>query len=142
MVDVERLSADYRSNRSRYEAFTARLEALVCVILETHDIEVFAIDPRTKTQESFDKKIRREEKAGRYDVFGDVTDLSGIRIIAYLQEDCSKICSIIADNFDVDVKNSVIKEDELAPDQVGYLSTHYVVKLNRARTRLPEFKQF
>lgn len=142
MANLEQLSTEYRAERPRYDAFTARLNGLIRIILEAAGIDVLAIDPRTKTLESFDAKIRREDKTGKYARLSDVTDLSGIRVIAYLQEDCDRICEIVSKNFRIDQKNSTIKEDELEPDQFGYLSTHYVVDLSASRLRLPEFAAF
>lgn len=141
-MDAHTLIEEYRGLRPQYEAFTASLDALVRTLLNAAGIEFFAVEPRTKSLESFDGKIVREDKAGKYRTAVDVTDLSGVRIIAYLQEDCDRIETLIKDSFQVDSENSVRKEDELDPDKFGYLSTHYVVGFAAERLKLLEFSRF
>jgi ppGpp synthetase/RelA/SpoT-type nucleotidyltranferase len=141
-MDPSDLVGEYDAVRPQYEAFTASLSSLLHNLLATAEIEFFAIEPRTKTTSSFEGKVHREDKSQKYRMVSDVTDLSGIRIIAYLQEDCDHIESLVKENFLVDEVNSVRKEDELDPDKFGYLSTHYVVSLGKDRIRLFEFSRF
>jgi ppGpp synthetase/RelA/SpoT-type nucleotidyltranferase len=51
-------------------------------------IEFSSIEKRTKSIESLSGKIERGGKAGKYNSLQEITDLSGIRIVAYLKEDC------------------------------------------------------
>jgi ppGpp synthetase/RelA/SpoT-type nucleotidyltranferase len=136
------LIEEYGSIRPQYEAFTTSLEALLRTLLAAAEIEFFAIEPRTKTVQSFKGKIEREDKSGKYKAVSDITDLSGVRIIAYLQEDCNAIERLVKENFTIDDKNSVKKEEELDPDKFGYLSTHYVASLGEDRLKLLEFARF
>lgn len=62
-----------------------------------------------------------------------------MRIITYFSEDVDKIASIIQSEFEVDEHNSVDKRIKLDPVRFGYLSLHYVVKLNSTRVRLSEY---
>jgi ppGpp synthetase/RelA/SpoT-type nucleotidyltranferase len=139
---MNNLAADFALVRPQYEAFTTSLEGLIRSLLNSAEIEYFAIEARTKTLDSFDEKIQREDKQAKYAYLDDVTDLSGIRIIAYLQEDCDRICRLISDEFSVDEANSIKKDEELDPDKFGYLSSHYVVKLGPQRSTLREFAAF
>jgi putative GTP pyrophosphokinase len=91
----EELTIRYKELRSKYETLTDTTENLLRRLLDVSSIEFFAIETRTKTTDSFDEKVQREDKTGKYIKLEDVTDLSGIRIIAYLQEDCEKICDLI-----------------------------------------------
>lgn len=142
VAETPSLVENFESLRPQYEAYTARLEVLIRSLLETESIEFFAIEPRTKTKTSFAEKLQREDKFGKYKAVEDVTDLSGIRIIAYLQQEADTICDLIEKNFELDEVNSVRKQDELDPDKFGYLSTHYVVSLTSNRAELPEFTRF
>lgn len=142
MNDTDALIGEYHALRPLYANFTDRLSALIRTLIETQGIEYFSIEPRTKEVESFEEKIQREDKSGKYTSCNDVTDLTGIRIIAYLQEDCDRISSTIRDHFEIDEINSSVKEEELDPDKFGYLSTHFVVSLPNNRLQLLEFSQF
>lgn len=142
IVDAEDLNKSFRDLRPQYEAFTESLERLIKTLISNQEIDFFQIEKRTKTEESFSEKIQREEKQNKYSSLSDLTDLSGIRIITYLQEDCDTISEIIRGSFAIDIKNSVAKIDQLDPDKFGYLSTHFVVSLPENRLDLPEFSAF
>ncbi len=71
-----------------------------------------------------------------------MTDLSGVRIIAYLETDCDVIVDLVKKEFVVDQENSVYKNSELQPDQFGYQSTHLIVKHAKSRNSLTKFKRF
>ncbi len=71
-----------------------------------------------------------------------MTDLSGIRIITYLQDEHESLDKVIKINFEIDWPNSGNKEDLLKPDQFGYRSMHYVVSYPEDRLKLAEFKRF
>ena len=128
--------------RPTYEGFTNSLSQLLTDLISSQGIETIPVEGRTKALNSLDHKIRREEKSGKYSQLDDITDLCGIRLIAYLKEDCRKISDIIESNFIIDESNSIVKGGEDDEDKFGYNSRHYVVSLNAARTNLPEFKRF
>lgn len=111
-------------------------------LLSHAGIDIVTIERRTKDIESFRTKVTQEDKAKKYKNLIDITDLSGIRIISYLQEDCSKISNLICDEFKVDLKNSINKKISLNTDQFGYISDHYVVELSDARCALRELTPF
>ena len=142
MTEAEVLITEFRSKRSLYEDFTNEISQLIATLLRVKKIDVSSIEPRTKSIASFEEKVLRDDKAGKYEQLLDVTDLSGIRIICFLEEDCSSVCRIIEDNFDIDRANSTDKSAELDENRFGYLSTHYVLSLNGNRSKLPEFARF
>jgi len=69
-----------------------------------------------------------------------MTDISGIRIIVYLESAIEKIDEIIKSSFNLDTENSLDKTSLLSADQIGYRSVHYVCDLGSSRESLPEFK--
>ncbi|MGE8941079.1 GTP pyrophosphokinase [Leptospira interrogans] len=79
-----------------------------------------------------------QQRGGKYDRLGSVTDLSGVRIVAYYQRDVDKICRVIEDNFLVDWDNSVNKSISSDADRFGYASLHYIVSHAPNRNDLPE----
>jgi putative GTP pyrophosphokinase len=136
------LAALYGSLRPMYEAFTINMEHLLETLLKSQNIEYLRIEPRTKTIESFAGKVSHPSKEGKYERVDHITDLSGLRIIAYYQKDVSAICKLIEENFRMDPDNSIDKNETLAPDRFGYLSIHYIVSHSAERESLPENKTF
>lgn len=141
-VDPQFLIDEFASKAELYQSYTHALEQLMRDLLASQNIAVLAIEARAKSKESFAEKVQREDKLGKYREVSDLTDLSGLRIIAYLQEDCDSISELIKDNFDVDWANSVDKASDIDDDRFGYLSDHYVVSINSLRLALPEFARF
>ncbi|MEU7478911.1 hypothetical protein AB0A63_23195 [Lentzea sp. NPDC042327] len=127
--------AEYAEVRSKYEAYEKKLRELVCEILDHAGIDVFQVEGRVKTLDSFDEKIRR--KSGKYDnPLTDMTDLVGVRIIAHYVEDVDRIVELLGKEFEVREEHSMNKQDELAPDQFGYTSNHLVVRIGSRSERL------
>ncbi len=125
---------------ARYEAFALKIRGLIIEILNEQGKDVHSVSHRVKTRASFKSKIFREGK--EYTGLADVTDLCGIRIIAYFPDDVDSIAGLIEKEFQVDGENSIDKRAILDPDRFGYLSLHLVVSLPLDRIKLTEYKRF
>jgi putative GTP pyrophosphokinase len=139
---TDELAEKYATARPRYEAFTNNIAQLLATLLNSTGIEYLAIEPRTKSIDSFKAKIVRPVKQGKYETIDAVTDLSGVRVIAYYQKDVEAICRLIEQNFTIDSENSTDRNDTLAPDKFGYLSIHYIVSHSKEREKLAENAAF
>lgn len=82
------------------------------------------------------------EKEQKYSDIAEVTDLSGIRIICYLDEDADRVCERLSELYEIDQEHSVNKNEQLGIDQFGYRSRHFVVQFTAARAGLPDFERF
>lgn len=109
---------------------------IIVSLLDANNIDYLAVSGRTKNPVSIREKIKRKSYS---DPEIQMTDLSGIRIIAYFESDVEKISLLIERAFNVDRENSLSKDSLLATDQIGYRSIHYVCDLGDSRTALPEF---
>ncbi|MDQ1739789.1 MAG: pyrophosphokinae, partial [Pseudonocardiales bacterium] len=90
---------------------------------------------------NFTEKLQR--KRDRYDSpFDQIMDLAGLRIITYYLEDVDTVENLLAREFEIDWNNSLDKGKQLNPDQFGYLSRHFVVKLKSPRIDLQEWAPF
>lgn len=137
-----KIDEEYTSQRPVYEAFTENAYELLRKLIENGGMEVASIEKRTKSLESLTGKIERGDKAGKYNSLQEITDLSGIRVIAFLKEDCKKLSALLREAFVVDLGNSIDKEDEIDPDRFGYQSIHLILSYKDDRLNLPEFKRF
>ncbi len=136
----DRILAEYDRERGRYSEFVDKLEELVKSILRAHGVNAHSVTKRVKDRNSLAGKLRK--RPGKYSALADVTDVAGIRITTYFEEDVEKVASLIEQEFDVDVENSGDRRDKYDPDRFGYLSWHHVVGLSAARRQLIEYRQF
>jgi len=134
--------SQYEKSRDSYIAFTKAMKQLIQDLLASEEIDVLTVEARTKTRKSLAEKFQREDKIGKYSNLSDMTDITGIRIIAFLREDCERICAMIRQNFDVDEFNSIDKSTPSEVDRFGYSSHHIVASLGDFRSTLPEFNRF
>lgn len=133
---VDEWCSEYERIRSEYSRYTKKLESLLIDLLAAKGLGYHLIESRTKDLTSFREKIFRASKVYT-NPLSDLTDLSGLRIIAYYQDDADFIGKLIKSEFDIDYLNSV----EHSPDgaEFGYRSAHYVVRLSDTRAQLLEW---
>ena len=130
---------DFIKQESIYKKFRDNLDYLSRDILTANNIIPHQIICRLKEQQSLANKISR--KKDKYNSLGDITDLVGLRIICYFEDEVDKIATIIEKEFEIDPNNSIDKR-VLEDDKFGYRSLHYVVSLSKERLRLTENKYF
>jgi ppGpp synthetase/RelA/SpoT-type nucleotidyltranferase len=116
--------------------FTRKLETLLTDLLTAQSLGFHIIESRTKDVQSFREKATRSSKTYR-DPITEITDLTGVRIITYYQDEADAIGHLIKAEFDVDADNSLIHQPEGA--EFGYVSNHYVIQLSEKRAHLPEW---
>lgn len=128
----------YKENIKKYEGLTTVAKTIIEGLLSAEGIEIFSVLHRTKNLDSLKDKFKKKE----YSSLDNVTDLSGVRVIAYVESDLKKIREIMEGSFDVVPEKSLDKSEELDEDQVGYRSIHYILGLGENRCKLPELKQY
>jgi putative GTP pyrophosphokinase len=112
---------------------------LVRNLVESNDVEYLSVTGRTKDTDSIKEKIRRKDyKTPRI----QMTDISGIRVITYLESQVEKIISIVREAFEIDEDNSLDRKQILGSDKVGYRSAHFVCTLGDIRSSLLEYRDF
>lgn len=136
----ESILNEYDTQVPLYKIFCDRLANLIIEILDDQKINYHSVTSRVKQKYNLSKKLQKS--TGKYTSLADVTDIAGIRVITYFEDDVDKIAQIIQEEFSVDIKNSIDKRALLDPDRFGYLSMHHVVALHPKRCKLPEYKKF
>lgn len=137
---IDNLMKEYDEKISLYSDFSEKLELLIREILKNAGQKVHSITSRTKQRDSFSRKIKPQESS--YREIADITDIAGVRIITYFEDDVDVVAEIVKREFILDMDNSIDKREALEPDRFGYLSLHYVVELDDNRTGLIEYKRF
>src|SRR6266516_2228180 len=101
-------------SRPRYLRLTVAVVELLQKLLAAATIEYISVTGRTKEPDRIREKINRK---AYYDPARQVTDLSGIRVIGFLEVDVAKICTLIRQSFFVDESNSLDKSAALGTDK-------------------------
>lgn len=137
--EVESLTAAeiskwYRETAPKYDQLGSLVEATLSSLIKAKKVDHLSISKRTKAVDSLLEKFSRKH----YSDLSSVTDMAGIRIITYIEDDIAAISELINDAFNVHPDKSGDKLKDLNHDQFGYRSVHFVCDLGRTRERLPE----
>lgn len=119
-----------------YDNLDRTLLNLINSLLEQKSIRVHQVQTRVKDRDSLENKIIR--KNDKYESLSDITDIVGVRIITYFDDEVDQIAAMIEEEFVIDQDNSVDKR-KIDNDKFGYRSLHYVANLKRDRISLPEY---
>lgn len=136
----ETLIEHFKQKHSIYKDFTKRTHELVSILLDEKNLRVHSVTSRVKEENSLEKKIKKN--SDRYSHLENITDICGIRITTYFEDDVDVIANIIKEEFVIDEENSIDKRQLLDPDRFGYLSLHFVASLKANRLHLPEYRKF
>lgn len=138
---LDDLRRDYGALRPLYKSFTDRVRTLIADLLRQYGVRVQSVEARAKSVSGLLEKVQRADKMYR-DPLREVTDLSGVRIIAYYNRDVETIGQILSREFRVDCEHSIDKAQSLGADQFGYQSIHYILQVPSSRVALTEWHAF
>lgn len=133
------LTENYRINLKSFDDYRIKVEALLKELLIQNGIYPHKIESRIKDPIKLDEKIIR--KNNKYSNLEEITDLVGLRVITFFEDEVDKVAQIIKSEFKIDLINSIDKR-QLETDRFGYKSLHYVVSLTDLRKNLTEYKRF
>lgn len=135
---------EFSKVRHQYEALATAIKIIIENALEHEKLLIHSIECRAKDLESLEKKCRknnasRPEEPKYNEPLKQITDLAGVRIIAFFLKTVEDIQLVLEREFDVIEKidkSSILQEEE----KFGYQSIHFLVKLKPNRANLPEYK--
>ena len=134
----EDIVSEYRRRFPEYQAFAARLHALLETLLKGGGLHLDHVESRVKTLESFLQKI--EQKRYHHAPFEKIKDLVGLRVVVYYQDEVQRVRTLIEREFTVDEDHSVDKTTNQEADRFGYRSLHLIISLGENRSTLDEWK--
>lgn len=135
----------YRTNRPTYEELADVAKRILNDTLQVARIRFHSIESRGKSLDSFAKKaakpLESDPSKPKYpDPQRDITDLAGVRVIAFLPRNVEQICSHVEQEFAVLERTD--KAAELMDEgKFGYQSIHFLVQMHSNRTRLLEYQR-
>lgn len=123
----EMLLEEFRAKLPLYEKLQQVVSNLLTNRIKDIGLELNSMESRIKAEKSLAGKLRR--KGQKYSSLSDITDIFGIRIITFYNEDVDRIASLAETLFDIDWPNSVDKRKQHKFDSFGYNSLHYICTL-------------
>lgn len=131
---------EYDIKSALYAAYGHKLDDLIRELLDEAGVVFHSVSHRCKEKNSLDHKLNKQGVT--YGQLSDVTDICGLRVITYFEDDVEKVSEIIEKEFEIDRARSSDKAESLDPDRFGYLSVHYVISNGEERNKLTEYKRF
>ncbi len=130
--------AEFDSSKFLLQEFGDVIFTLIKSLVK-QKIQPHQINFRIKDKDSLSNKLVK--KNNKYKSIEEITDLVGLRIITYFEDDIDIVSEIFVSEFEIDKPNSVDKR-QIESDKFGYRSLHYVASLNKERSKLAEYKKY
>lgn len=139
-IRLEQLLKSFDERKELLSAFERSMSTLVTQLLLARDMPVHGVSSRRKQRESLARKVSKPGK--NYYSLSEITDLVGVRVTTYFENEIDRIGDLIEAEFTVDQENSTDKRKYHEADRFGYSSLHYVVSVSEKRSGLVEYSRF
>ena len=126
---AETLLSQYRGLLPVYRTMADKISSRLKSVFDEAGIIVAAIEHRVKTEGSLAGKL--ELKGNKYHSIRDITDIVGVRVITFYNDDVGKVASALERLYDIDWENSIDKRKAHEIDSFGYLSLHYICSFRK-----------
>ena len=138
--------ARYEELRPLYGAFCRHVRQTISEEITARSIRIHSIEARTKSVESFERKIRRLLGAHRdsrhaTDPLKMVTDMAGVRVITFFTKTVLDLDAVIRERFRV-IERDDKTEFREAPSSFGYRSIHYLVEMAPGQLESPDLRWY
>ncbi len=138
----------YRSEQPKFKQFATYILKKIKDTMPEYKVFSAYSSAREKDLDSMIQKCKKTiynetTKKTEYkysDPKTQITDMAGVRIVAYTVSDLPILRVIIKKLFEIDDNNSIDKKEKLSTDQVGYLSIHYIVSLKPSDPHYTEYE--
>jgi len=136
---------EYEDLRPRYQSLAETVRNILTHAIP-EDCGIHSIEARAKDVDSFRRKAEKPDDDDRTkpkysDPLTQITDLAGIRVIAFFPKSLQRVCEAIEREFDVKWMKD-LGEERFSQGRFGYQSIHYLVKLPAPKTQWAEYKRF
>lgn len=131
---------EYAGATAGLQEFGDMLCRLIGELVHHAGIQTHSIAYRVKDIDSAMKKMRSHPD--KYTSIDELTDLLGVRVITYFEDDVDRVAKVLSDQFGIDQENSVDKRKDLGADRFGYMSLHFIAALSSQRLAMIEYQRF
>lgn len=140
-LHCEMLLEEYRNKLPLYKHLQQVVTDLLQKRIMKTGLEVNSMESRIKAEPSLAGKLQL--KGNKYQSLADITDIFGIRIIMFYNEDVDRIASLAETLFDIDWPNSVDKRKQHEFDKLRlqFTALHLLVTQVRLLRQRPSGAQ-
>lgn len=138
-AEVQDILDEFSRREDMLGAFCTKTKGLIEASLEDAQIRFQSVQARVKSKIKLKQKY--SDPAKDYKSLDDITDLAGLRVITYYEDDVDRVAEVIKREFNVDLARSVDKR-MTEPDHFGYNAINYVCTHDKKRTSDVEYKKF
>ena len=135
---TEELCDEYLPKRQLYRSFSEVIKKIIGEVLDNGEIKIYSISGREKDPEKLKEKVARKAALGKeYKALEEIEDMAGVRVVTYLESHRGQAGNLIYREFEgsqPDITNKY--------DPKGYRGTHFVLRLDEAREKLPEYARY
>lgn len=153
MVDFDtkksEFNAFFESNRTLFESAIKSFRTLLSLLLSDQpEFSAPEVLGRVKDRQECIKKFERkylkalEEKQSDYVIQDYLTDIVGLRVVCDYESDIEHIATRLKGEFEILEETNKSEEIEGQEDAFGYKGLHLDMRMNAARTNLPEYRRF
>jgi ppGpp synthetase/RelA/SpoT-type nucleotidyltranferase len=137
--NVDSVIAVFEGRKELLATLCARTKNLIEECLEGSQIRYQSVQARVKST----KKLREKytDPAKGYTDLGDITDLAGLRIITYYEDEVDQVAELIRGEFEIDEEKSVDKRNT-SVDGFSYHAVNYVCRYSVQRRTSVEYRKF
>ena len=136
---TQELLTQYRNLLPVYEKMAEVIPEKLKDFFAEAGIIVAGVEHRVKTEGSLEGKLQL--KGDKYRSIYDITDVVGIRVISFYNDDVDKIASVLERLFEIDWDNTIDKRKAHEINSFGYLSLHYICHIPESGYTHPEYPE-
>lgn len=129
---INQLRTEYDSRKGLYNQLIESAKLRISREVQNQHIKIHSFDHRIKEFDPFVEKIRRK---GVKELFQEIMDIVGLRIVCLFHSDVKEIGGIVKKNFEIIEEDDKI--DSIDVNIFGYMSLHYKAKLKDVQ---PDYK--
>jgi putative GTP pyrophosphokinase len=137
-ADVKSVLAEFDKRKNLLEKFCEKTKGLIEESLQDAGLKYHSVQARVKGREKLETKYLDPDKD--YKKLDDITDLAGLRVITYYEDEVDAVAELIRREFKIDLVNSVDKRVR-KPDTFGYTALNLVCTHLPSRTSTVEYKR-
>lgn len=138
-IHSEMILEEYHAKLPFFEEMKSIVLERLHACLDQNHVVVAGLEARVKTEKSLVGKL--ELKGHKYRGLDDITDVLGVRIITFYNDEVDIISALVEKLFDIDWGNSVDKRKMYDIDRFGYMSLHYVCRIPETMYKDPAMPQ-
>jgi putative GTP pyrophosphokinase len=136
---VDPVLSEFDNKKDLLTSFCGKTKSLIEECLDDAQIRYQSVQARVKSRKKLSEKYLDPQK--NYSQLDDITDLAGLRVITYYEDEVDIVAKLISREFQIDFQNTVDRRDGNL-DGFGYHAINYVCRYSAQRLTSVEYKKF